>query len=87
MKRIARRLAIVGVFHALLMLANPALAQNWSFDARNIGMGGVGSTSNVAVDMVDERLISAKQAILRVDPDRLNELVHWVDEAGAIVER
>jgi hypothetical protein len=33
----------------------PALAQNWSFDARAIGMGGVGSTSNVAADMVDEQ--------------------------------
>jgi hypothetical protein len=35
--------------------ATPASAQNWSFDARNIGLGGVGSTSNVAVDMVDEQ--------------------------------
>ena len=32
-----------------------AAAQNWNFDARNIGLGGVGSTSNVAVDMVDEQ--------------------------------
>ena len=33
----------------------PAHAQNWSFDARRIAIGGVGSTSNVAVDMVDEQ--------------------------------
>jgi hypothetical protein len=32
-----------------------ASAQNWSFDARNVGLGGVGSTSNVAVDMIDEQ--------------------------------
>ena len=32
-----------------------AFAQNWSFDARTVGLGGVGSTSNVAVDMVDEQ--------------------------------
>ncbi len=39
----------------LIPIATPASAQNWSFDARNIGMGGIGSTSNVAVDMVDEQ--------------------------------
>ena len=37
------------------LTAAPALAQNWSFDARRIAIGGVGSTSNVAVDMVDEQ--------------------------------
>src|SRR5687768_2551890 len=36
-------------------LTSPAFAQNWSFDARTIALGGVGSTSNVAVDMVDEQ--------------------------------
>jgi hypothetical protein len=36
-------------------LTSPAFAQNWSFDARTVGLGGVGSTSNVAVDMVDEQ--------------------------------
>jgi hypothetical protein len=40
---------------ASLLTAAPAFAQNWSFDARNVGMGGVGSTSNVAVDMIDEQ--------------------------------
>jgi len=45
----------VGVLLVSLLSAGPALAQNWSFDARNVGMGGVGSTSNVAVDMVDEQ--------------------------------
>jgi len=40
---------------ASVLTAAPAFAQNWSFDARNIGMGGVGSTSNVAVDMINEQ--------------------------------
>lgn len=35
--------------------ASPALAQNWSFDARAIGLGGVGSAGNVAVSMIDEQ--------------------------------
>ena len=38
-----------------LLMATPARAQNWSFDARNVGLGGMGSTSNVAVDMVEEQ--------------------------------
>jgi hypothetical protein len=38
-----------------VVLTSSAFAQNWSFDARGIGLGGVGSTSNVAVDMVDEQ--------------------------------
>ena len=37
------------------LLPAQARAQNWSFDARAVGLGGVGSTSNVAVDMVDEQ--------------------------------
>ncbi len=40
---------------ACLLTSTPALAQNWSFDARNVGMGGIGSTSNIAVDMIDEQ--------------------------------
>jgi hypothetical protein len=39
----------------LLVSAPAARAQNWSFDARNIGLGGVGDVSNVAVNMVDEQ--------------------------------
>src|SRR5262245_64142217 len=41
--------------HVAVLASAPALAQNWSFDARNIGLGGVGSTSNIAVDMIDEQ--------------------------------
>jgi hypothetical protein len=38
-----------------LLTSTPALAQNWSFDARRIAIGGVGSTSNVALEIVDEQ--------------------------------
>ena len=38
-----------------LLLADAAQAQNWSFDARTIALGGVGDVSNVARDMVDEQ--------------------------------
>jgi len=40
---------------ALTLTSAPALAQNWSFDARRVALGGVGSTSNVALDIVDEQ--------------------------------
>lgn len=35
--------------------SRPAVAQNWSFDARAIGMGGVGGTDNLASKMIDEQ--------------------------------
>lgn len=38
-----------------LLYSSAAFAQNWSFDARMIGLGGVGDVSNVAVNMVDEQ--------------------------------
>ena len=55
-KRPMRACAVIALCVCLVHLRPvTADAQNWSFDARNIGMGGVGSTSNVAVDMVDEQ--------------------------------
>jgi hypothetical protein len=45
----------VAVSAVLLSWPSPAGAQNWSFDARTIALGGVGSTSNVAYDMVDQQ--------------------------------
>lgn len=36
-------------------MASPAVAQNWSFDARRIALGGVGDTENVASKLVDEQ--------------------------------
>jgi hypothetical protein len=34
--------------------AAPALAQNWSFDARQVALGGVGSERNIASRMIEE---------------------------------
>ena len=55
------------------LLPAQARAQNWSFDARAVGLGGVGSTSNVAVDMVDEqrpyRAIVLPFGLLQVIPN------------------
>lgn len=50
-----RGIVLFVCLYALFLISTPAFAQNWSFDARNIAMGGVGSTSNVAADMVDEQ--------------------------------
>ena len=38
-----------------LACASPALAQNWSFDARNIALGSVSGKDNLASRMVDEQ--------------------------------
>ena len=40
---------------ALLAAPERALAQNWSFDARDIALGGVGGTGNLASKMIDEQ--------------------------------
>ena len=58
--RLGLRHAVLGMGWSIglavtLLSASPARAQNWSFDARNVALGGVGSTSNVAADMVDEQ--------------------------------
>ena len=42
------------VMFMLIMPSRRATAQNWSFDARNIGMGGVGSTGNLSTSMIDK---------------------------------
>ena len=34
---------------------SPAAAQNWSFDARRVALGGIGTTENVASGMVEEQ--------------------------------
>ena len=48
------RICVV-VFLALLAAPERALAQNWSFDARDIALGGVGGTGNLASKMIDEQ--------------------------------
>src|SRR4029453_7411377 len=51
----------------------PALAQNWSFDARRIALGGVGTTENVAARTVEEergyRAIVLPFGLLQILPD------------------
>lgn len=56
----------------------PALAQNYTFDARNIALGGVGDSRNVAADLIDESrpygsiLLPLGAIQLIQDFDRLN---------------
>jgi hypothetical protein len=45
---------VLGVF-AVLATAATAAAQNWSFDARDIAMGGVGTTGNLSSKMIGEQ--------------------------------
>jgi len=40
---------------AVLTTAAGAVAQDWSFDARAIAMGGVGTTGNLSTKMIDEQ--------------------------------
>jgi hypothetical protein len=42
------------VLLALMASSGRAFAQNWSFDARNIALGGVGGTGNLATKMIDD---------------------------------
>ena len=55
MRLFCRRTVLFVCLSVAVLTPAAALAQNWSFDARTTGLGGVGSTSNVAVDMVDEQ--------------------------------
>src|SRR5262245_20554589 len=68
-----RRIAVSVCLLAASLVPTQARAQNWSFDARAVGLGGVGSTSNVAVDMVDEqrpyRAIVLPFGLLQVIPN------------------
>jgi hypothetical protein len=47
------RAAVIGVLAVLSTAA--AQAQDWSFDARDIAMGGVGATGNLSTKMIDEQ--------------------------------
>ena len=40
---------------AVLLSSPAATAQDWSFDARDIAMGGVGTTGNLSTKMIDEQ--------------------------------
>ena len=51
--RTSRSRALVSVL-ILVWTASSASAQNYSFDARRIALGGVGGTPNLASKLVDE---------------------------------
>ena len=55
MRTAVRKFVVFVCLLTSVLASAPAFAQNWSFDARNVGLGGVGSTSNIAFDMVDEQ--------------------------------
>jgi hypothetical protein len=47
------QIVAAGLFVAIM--SSTAAAQNWSFDARRIALGGIGDTGNVARQLVDEQ--------------------------------
>ena len=49
------RIVLVVCFLVFVLTSAPARAQNWSFDARQVGLGGIGSTSNIALEIIDEQ--------------------------------
>jgi hypothetical protein len=55
MRTALRGISVLVCLVTSVLTSAPAFAQNWSFDARNVGLGGIGSTSNIAFDMVDEQ--------------------------------
>ena len=57
----------------------------WVLQTRN-GQRGGRAMVKIAVDMVDEGLLTSNEAILRVDPEQLNELLHPVFKPGAARE-
>jgi hypothetical protein len=66
------------VFSLSLVVVTPALAQNWSFDARKVGLGSPTGGENVASRMIDDereyRAIVLPFGLIQVfrDFDRLN---------------
>ncbi len=46
---------IVAVSLLVAAVSSTAAAQNWSFDARRIALGGIGDTGNIAARLVDEQ--------------------------------
>src|SRR5688572_31804424 len=55
--RLSFRAAPVAVLLAIFVMAcaRPAVAQNYDLDARNVGMGAIGSTRNIADEHIPER--------------------------------
>jgi pyruvate,orthophosphate dikinase len=51
-----------------------------------VGKRTATAAARIAVEMVDEKLITPKQALLRLEPERLNELLRPVFDAAAKAE-
>jgi len=52
---VGRTLVFVVLLAVTVSVARPARAQNWSFDARRIVLGGIGDTENAALGIVAEQ--------------------------------
>ena len=52
---VSRTFVFVVLFAVAFSVARPAQAQNWSFDARRIALGGIGDTENAALGIVAEQ--------------------------------
>ena len=57
----------------------------WVLQTRN-GQRGGRAMVKIAVDMVEEGLLTSNEAVLRVDPEQLNELLHPVFQPGGARE-
>jgi len=91
---VIHRISLI-VFFASLFVAHTASAQNWSFDARKIGLGSPSSGENVATRMIEEaadyRAIVLPFGLIQVfrDVDRLNpskdefDLVRTIEYAAS----
>ena len=52
---VGQTFVFVVLFAIAFCVARPARAQNWSFDARRIALGGIGDTENAALGIVAEQ--------------------------------
>src|SRR5690349_15445229 len=85
----------IAVVMMLLFMAVPASAQNWSFDARKVGLGSPTGGENVASAMIEEErhykaivlpfgLIQVFRDFDRLDPSNDNfDLVRTIEYAAS----
>src|SRR3954468_5607622 len=70
---LAKRGLFFAVFALFAVFARPARAQNWDFDARTIGLGGVSGSGTIASGMIEHgagyRSIVLPFGLLQVLPD------------------
>jgi hypothetical protein len=93
---VTQRVALSGLF-VFVLAVNSAVAQNWSFDARKIGMGSPSGGENLASRMIEEErqyrsivlpfgLIQVFRDFDRIKPDLDNDefdLVRMIEYAAA----